>query len=231
MAEVWTSGTCLSLAQERRYREAILRDASQVHTPPSSRKKPQHQPSTPGRRHPEIRRPPPSQSICPHSCLKVFPTGRSLIPAPVSSTVSVRDSELLPLLLEELPHLDISSHTQGRMWQRQKQQADRLGSLASPSSRRRGNLGGQVGRLDRRTGLQNVGGVCVFDTSVSLLPPAAGGGPEEARPAGGAAAQGPGTQKTPGEPRHARPRAQTRARATSVGVPAPMGTVASSRRS
>lgn len=203
VAEVWMSGTSLSLVQERQYREAILRDASQLHTPSRSRTKPQHQPSTSGRRRPEIRRLPSSQFICLHSCLKVFPLGKRLLPVRfppcVSSTVRVRETELLPLLLEELPHLDISSHTQGRMWQRQKQQVDRLGCAASPSSRRPGNLGGQVGRSDQWKDLQNMGGVCVFDTSVSLLPPAAGGSPEEARPAGGAAAQRPRTQKTPGE--------------------------------
>lgn len=168
MAKVWMSGISLSFVQERQYREAILRDASQFNTPSRSRKKPQHriqyQPSTSRWRHPEIR-PPSSQFICLRSFLKVFRIGKRLIPVrfppfmsslpSISSTVKVRENELLPLLLEELPHLDISSHMQGRMWQQQKQQVDRLGSVASPSSRRRSNFGSQVGRLDHWASLQN----------------------------------------------------------------------------
>lgn len=50
-------------AQERRYREAILRDASQVTTPSRSRMKPQHKPATSGRRLHEARRPPSSQFV------------------------------------------------------------------------------------------------------------------------------------------------------------------------
>lgn len=212
MAKVWMSGMSLSFVQERQYREAILRDASQVNTPSRSRKKPQHriqhQPSTSGRRHPEIRRPPASQFICLHSFLKLFQIGKRLIPVrfpafmsslpSVSSTVKVRENELLPLLLEELPHLDISSHTQGRMWQQQKQQVDQLGSVASPSGRRRGNLGSQVGTvgpLDESAEWA----AFVSLTRPSLASPAVGGSPEEAQPAGGAPAQRPRTQKTPGE--------------------------------
>lgn len=59
--------------------------------------------------------------------------------------VVVNENALLPLLLEELPHLDISSHTQGRMRQQQKQQVDRLRSVASPSSRHHSKLSSQVG--------------------------------------------------------------------------------------
>lgn len=69
--------------QEREYREAILRDVSQVNTP-SSRMKPQpgiqQKPSTSGRRHPEIRRPPSSQLLCHNSFLKVFRVGTGHIP-------------------------------------------------------------------------------------------------------------------------------------------------------
>lgn len=67
--------------------------------------------------------------------------------APFLFPVKVDDNELLPALLEELPHLHISPHTLGRMWKRQMQQVDGLRSAASPAGRRRaGKLGGQVGR-------------------------------------------------------------------------------------
>lgn len=70
--------------QERQYREAILRDVSRVNTPSRSRTKPQHriqhQPSTSGRRHPEIRRPPSSQFFCHNSFLKVFRNWKRHIP-------------------------------------------------------------------------------------------------------------------------------------------------------
>lgn len=140
--------------QERRYREAILRDVSQVNTPTRSRTKPphriQHKPSTSGRRHPEIRRPPSSQFFCHNSFLKVFRTGIRHIPVYLLLFMSlfpvkVNENELLPLLLEELPHLHISSHVQGRMWQQQKQQVDRLHSVASPSRRHHSKLTSQVG--------------------------------------------------------------------------------------
>lgn len=140
--------------QEQRYREAILRDVSQVNTPSRSRTKPQHRiqhkPSTSGRRHPETRRPPSSQFFCQNSFLKVFRTGICHIPVCLLLFMSlfpvkVNENELLPLLLEELPHLHISSHVQGRMWQQQKQQVDRLHSVASPSSRHHSKLTSQVG--------------------------------------------------------------------------------------
>lgn len=110
--------------------------------------------------------------------------------------VKVNEKALLPLLLEELPHLHISSHTQGRMWQQQQQQVDRLHSIASPSSRRHSKLSSQVGpRLGRI--LQEQQSLCL--TLLSFASRAAGGGPEEARPARRHRAQRPRTQKTPGE--------------------------------
>lgn len=60
------------------------------------------------------------------------------------SAVKVKENELLPLVLEELPHLHISPHTLGRMWEQQIQQVDRLHAVGSPHGRRRSNLSSQV---------------------------------------------------------------------------------------
>ncbi|XP_056892682.1 centrosomal protein of 95 kDa-like isoform X2 [Takifugu flavidus] len=108
---------------ERQYREAILRDVSQVNTPSRGRTTPQHTPPSSGRRRHEIRRPP---------------------------SMKVNENELLPALLEELPHLHISPHSLGRMWEQQMQQAHRLRAAASPSSRRGGKLGSQLQEAQRK---------------------------------------------------------------------------------
>lgn len=59
------------------------------------------------------------------------------------SPVKVKENELFPMLLEELPHLHISPHALGRMWEQQMQQVDRLHALSSPQ--RRSKLSSQVG--------------------------------------------------------------------------------------
>ncbi|TWW59495.1 Centrosomal protein of 95 kDa [Takifugu flavidus] len=64
--------------------------------------------------------------------------------------VKVNENELLPALLEELPHLHISPHSLGRMWEQQMQQAHRLRAAASPSSRRGGKLGSQLQEAQRK---------------------------------------------------------------------------------
>lgn len=159
---------CLVRVQERRYREAILRDVSQVNTPSRSRTTPQHKPTSSGRRRHEIRRPPSSQCLlnekyfkcsflgfCHNYDEKVFRNGAMpyfcpaflcFIPLFFLLPVKVNENELLPALLEELPHLHISPHSLGRMWEQQMQQAHRLRAAASPSSRRGGKLGSQVGQ-------------------------------------------------------------------------------------
>lgn len=60
--------------------------------------------------------------------------------------MKVKENELLPVLLEELPHLHISPHALGRMWEQQMQQVDRLHVLSSSHSHhRRSKLSRQVG--------------------------------------------------------------------------------------
>lgn len=62
------------------------------------------------------------------------------------STVKVKENELLPVLLEELPHLHIAPQALGRMWEQQMQQVDRLHALSSShSQRRRSKPSSQVG--------------------------------------------------------------------------------------
>lgn len=66
------------------------------------------------------------------------------VPIMSDSAVKVKENELLPLVLEELPHLHISPHTLGRMWEQQIQQVDRLHAVGSPHGRRRSDLSSQV---------------------------------------------------------------------------------------
>lgn len=65
---------------------------------------------------------------------------------PLFPPVKVKENELLPVLLEELPHLHISPHALGRMWEQQMQQVDRLHELSSSRSHQRSSkLSRQVG--------------------------------------------------------------------------------------
>lgn len=64
--------TRLVRVQERQYREAILRDVSQVNTPSRGRTTPQHTPPSSGRRRHEIRRPPSSQFLLNEKHFVVF---------------------------------------------------------------------------------------------------------------------------------------------------------------
>lgn len=59
--------------------------------------------------------------------------------------MTVKENELLPVLLEELPHLHISPQALSRMWEQQLQQVDRLHGLSSSRSPRRSKLSSQVG--------------------------------------------------------------------------------------
>ncbi|XP_070773236.1 centrosomal protein of 95 kDa-like [Enoplosus armatus] len=114
---------------ERQYREAILRDVSQAPRPSPARTKAPHRSqrntqTTPGRRTQEAPRKAPS--------------------------MKVKENELLPVLLEELPHLHISPHALGRMWEQQMQQVDRLHAQSSSHSQHRSKLYSQVEEAQRK---------------------------------------------------------------------------------
>uniref|UniRef100_A0A8D3B6V9 Centrosomal protein 95 n=1 Tax=Scophthalmus maximus TaxID=52904 RepID=A0A8D3B6V9_SCOMX len=67
------------------------------------------------------------------------------------SPVKVKENELLPVLLEELPHLHVSPHALGRMWEQQMQQVDRLHAMSSSHShQRRSKLSGKVEEAQRK---------------------------------------------------------------------------------
>lgn len=66
----------------------------------------------------------------------------TLVCSSFPSPVKIKENELLPMLLEELPYLHISPHALGQMWEQQRQQVDRLHALSSP---RRSKLSSQVG--------------------------------------------------------------------------------------
>ncbi|XP_024252335.2 centrosomal protein of 95 kDa isoform X6 [Oncorhynchus tshawytscha] len=124
---------------EREYREAILRDVprtpkqSQVYTTAARHRSPRTRQPTPGRRRQDkTRRAPP---------------------------MKVKDNDLLPLLLEEFPHLHLSPHALGRMWQQQLGQVDRLNASLSLDNQRQGprtKLTSQVEEAQRRHNLLGV---------------------------------------------------------------------------
>lgn len=60
--------------------------------------------------------------------------------------VKVKENELLPVLLDELPHLLISPQALGQMWEQQMQQVDRLHAMSSSNTQRRNKLSCQVGQ-------------------------------------------------------------------------------------
>lgn len=114
---------------ERQYREAILRDVSEAPRLSPARTKAQHSSqrnaqTTVGRRRQEAPR--------------------------KASSMKVKENELLPVLLEELPHLHISPHALGQMWEQQMQQVDRLHALSSPHSQRHSKLSSQVEEAQRK---------------------------------------------------------------------------------
>ncbi|KAF7655099.1 hypothetical protein LDENG_00060750 [Lucifuga dentata] len=116
---------------EREYREAILRDIPQAATPSPAKTTAQHRSqhskqTAPARRRQATPRKPPA--------------------------LKVKENDLLPVLLEELPHLHVSSHALGRMWEQQLQQVDRLhaASSSSHSHQRRSKLSSQVEDAQRR---------------------------------------------------------------------------------
>ncbi|KAK7929879.1 hypothetical protein WMY93_006274 [Mugilogobius chulae] len=68
-------------------------------------------------------------------------------------SLSVKDNDLLPVLAEELPHLHISSHVLGQMWQEQMQQVDRLHAMSSSRNQRRNKLSQQLEEAQRKHNL------------------------------------------------------------------------------
>uniref|UniRef100_A0A1A7XSZ5 Centrosomal protein 95kDa n=1 Tax=Iconisemion striatum TaxID=60296 RepID=A0A1A7XSZ5_9TELE len=67
-----------------------------------------------------------------------------------TSSMKIKENDLLPVLREELPHLHISSHALGRMWEQQMQQVDRLHTLSSSHSRHHSKLFGQLEEAQRK---------------------------------------------------------------------------------
>nr|XP_046265146.1 centrosomal protein of 95 kDa-like isoform X3 [Scatophagus argus] len=109
---------------ERQYREAILGDVSQAALTKAQQKSQPNTQTTPGRKWQEAPKKAPS--------------------------MKVKENELLPVLLEELPHLHISPHALGRMWEQQMQQVDRLHALSSSHSQRHNKLSSQVEEAQRK---------------------------------------------------------------------------------
>ncbi|XP_018617385.2 centrosomal protein of 95 kDa-like isoform X1 [Scleropages formosus] len=65
--------------------------------------------------------------------------------------MKIHENDLLPTLLEEFPHLQLSPHTVNRMWKQQLKQVDRLAPL--PDQRSRVKLANQVLEAQRRRDL------------------------------------------------------------------------------
>ncbi|KAM9792928.1 centrosomal protein of 95 kDa-like [Neosynchiropus ocellatus] len=61
-----------------------------------------------------------------------------------------KETQMLPLLLDELPHLHISPQALGEMWQKQLQHMERLTAVSSPHSRRRSKLTGELEEAQRK---------------------------------------------------------------------------------
>nr|XP_023008001.1 centrosomal protein of 95 kDa [Maylandia zebra] len=114
---------------EREYREAILKDVSPDPRPSPAKVKAQHKSqrtaqTTPGQRRLEAPRKAPSMRIM--------------------------ENELLPVLRDELPHLHISPHALGRMWEQQMQQVDRLHVMSSNHSQHRSKLSRELEEAQRK---------------------------------------------------------------------------------
>ncbi|XP_023190397.1 centrosomal protein of 95 kDa isoform X1 [Xiphophorus maculatus] len=109
---------------EREYREAILRDVSPSPRPSPSKTKTQRKTQTAAQRRFEVPRKTPS--------------------------LRIRENELLPLLREELPHLHVSPHALGRMWEQQMQQVDKLHAASSSRSPHHRKLFKQLEEAQRK---------------------------------------------------------------------------------
>ncbi|XP_061085285.1 centrosomal protein of 95 kDa-like isoform X2 [Conger conger] len=115
---------------EREYREAVQKDV-----PP--------------------RTPKPSQAFGPKAASQQRPSrarhhtpnrARTLPRKP--ALMKVKDNDLLPLLLEEFPHLQLSPHTLTRMWKKQLKQVDHLAAVGNHHTRNK--LTSQVEEAQRR---------------------------------------------------------------------------------
>ncbi|XP_029907304.1 LOW QUALITY PROTEIN: centrosomal protein of 95 kDa-like [Myripristis murdjan] len=114
---------------ERAYREAILSDVPPAPRVSPAKPTPQHRsqrtrPTSTGHRRQESPRKP--------------------------SQMKVKENDLLPILMEEFPHLHISRHTLGRMWEQQLQQVDRLHAISSHSHQKRNKLSSQVEEAQKK---------------------------------------------------------------------------------
>lgn len=112
---------------ERQYRHAILGDLSQASGKSPTRMKDQHR----SRRNTQT-------------------SGRRWQESSRKAPMKVKENELLPVLLDELPHLLISPQALGRMWDQQMQQVDRLHALSSSNTHRRNKLSCQVEEAQRK---------------------------------------------------------------------------------
>ncbi|KAJ8264111.1 hypothetical protein GJAV_G00145310 [Gymnothorax javanicus] len=114
---------------EREYREAVQKCApctpkpAQAHSPKTSI---QHRPSRARHLTPTKERPLPRKP----------------------ARMKVKDNNLLPLLLEEFPHLQLSPHTRAHMWKKQLKQVDHLAAISNQRSRNK--LSSQVEEAQRR---------------------------------------------------------------------------------
>ncbi|KAK2815954.1 hypothetical protein Q5P01_026421 [Channa striata] len=112
---------------EREYREAILSDASLVPRASPAKTKAQRR----------------NTQATPRQRLRESPKK--------AQSMKVKENELLPVLLEELPHLHISPHGLGQMWEQQMQQVDRLHVLSSShSNQQHSKLSSQVEEAQRK---------------------------------------------------------------------------------
>ncbi|XP_060920379.1 centrosomal protein of 95 kDa-like isoform X2 [Labrus mixtus] len=114
---------------ERQYREAILCEVSHASRPSLTRTNTLHTSerntqTSPGRRRHETPR--------------------------KAASMTVKENELLPVLMEELPHLHITPHALGRMWEQQMQQVDRLHALSSSRGKRHSKHSSQVEEAQRK---------------------------------------------------------------------------------
>ncbi|XP_076027189.1 centrosomal protein of 95 kDa-like isoform X3 [Genypterus blacodes] len=114
---------------EREYREAILRDVPQARTPSPAKIAAQHRS---------------------HRSKQTAAGRRRQGPPRKPSPMKLKENELLPVLLDELPHLHISPQALGRMWEQQLQQVDRLHAASTHKHQRRDKLSAEVEEAHRR---------------------------------------------------------------------------------
>ncbi|XP_030587281.1 centrosomal protein of 95 kDa isoform X2 [Archocentrus centrarchus] len=114
---------------EREYREALLKDISPA---------PRASPAKSKARHKSQRN------------TQTTPRQRRLEAPGKAPSMTIMENELLPVLRDELPHLHISPHTLGLMWEQQMQQVDRLHAMSSNQSRHYSKLSREVEEAQRK---------------------------------------------------------------------------------